>query len=195
MMMMTTTMKLKHLVLAGVLTLGGVAAHAVNVVKTVDLIGSPATGYTAGLSGPSGSSINHTVSDTFTDQITFNYSGAAIVDVWLDTSVTLNNLATQQIVFTSATLNGMALTIDPSTTSGNTRFSTAGLFQTPANGSFVLSVTGYAGLSGSVGQTISASYSGGINVMPTAVPEPESYALMLAGLGAIGFIARRRGAR
>lgn len=34
------------------------------------------------------------------------------------------------------------------------------------------------------------SYLGGISV--TAVPEPETYALMLAGLGLIGFSARRR---
>lgn len=30
------------------------------------------------------------------------------------------------------------------------------------------------------------------NVVLTAVPEPESYALLLAGLGVIGFLARRR---
>ena len=32
----------------------------------------------------------------------------------------------------------------------------------------------------------------GSNVFTTAIPEPETYALMLAGLGAIGFMTRRR---
>ncbi len=38
----------------------------------------------------------------------------------------------------------------------------------------------------------SALYTTGEIVVTTAVPEPESYALLLAGLGVIGFVARRR---
>lgn len=40
----------------------------------------------------------------------------------------------------------------------------------------------------------SGTYSGYVDLVqaPTAVPEPETYAMFLAGLGALGFMSRRR---
>lgn len=40
------------------------------------------------------------------------------------------------------------------------------------------------------GTTSGGTYNGNISLSP--VPEPESYAMMLAGLGLMGFVARRR---
>jgi len=51
-------------------------------------------------------------------------------------------------------------------------------------GTYTIVVTG-TGITGST-----ASYGG--NVVATPVPEPETYAMMLAGLGAIGFLVARR---
>jgi len=169
------------------------SAQAEDIGYGVNLSGSTDAGFSAGLSPVTGASVNHQVSGSFTDTFTFaGYSGGSIVDVWLDTSVSFGNEASQQIVFTSATLNGIALTIDPASTAGNTIFRTAELFQQPTSGPLVLVVNGYAGLLDDVGRQISASYSGGINVAVAAVPEPAPYAMLLAGLVAVGFIARRR---
>lgn len=64
--------------------------------------------------------------------------------------------------------------------SGNDGLSFSGL----AAGTYALAVTGFT--SGSLG----GAYAGVLAAAP--VPEPETYALMLAGLGIVGFIASRR---
>ena len=48
----------------------------------------------------------------------------------------------------------------------------------------------YIAVGGVTNGTQGGIYNGAISV--TAVPEPETYAMMLAGLGAIGFLSRRR---
>lgn len=62
------------------------------------------------------------------------------------------------------------------------------LFSTPGGGTLALqSFFGSSGFTYNIG---GADQLGTLNV--SAVPEPESYALMLAGLGLVGLMARRR---
>jgi len=86
-------------------------------------------------------------------------------------------LSGQYTTLTSITLNGVVGTIYAG---GKVLFAdVVGTGTTP----FVLTLVGTTSKS-------SATYSGELSV--TAVPEPETYALMLAGLGAVAFVARRR---
>jgi len=45
---------------------------------------------------------------------------------------------------------------------------------------------------GTITGTIGAAYSGTLSAFAVPVPEPETYAMMLAGLGLMGFISLRR---
>jgi hypothetical protein len=47
-------------------------------------------------------------------------------------------------------------------------------------------------LEGRGASNINASYSGTLNFSPAAVPEPATWALMILGMGAVGFAMRRR---
>lgn len=148
------------------------------------------------LSGPGGdlgtlppsASFSNTVTGAFTDVWMFNLGVPSAVAASLtNVEVSFFGNATGGISGLTAYLNGMQL-FGPtsSTTVGNLTVKTqvlAGGTTLPA-GLYELTVSG-TGISGAT-----ASYGGNIVAQP--VPEPESYAMLLAGLGVMGAIAVRR---
>ncbi|MDC8773920.1 FxDxF family PEP-CTERM protein [Roseateles albus] len=81
------------------------------------------------------------------------------------------------VTLSGGSIVGSALDTDPTAEFGFTGLTA---------GHYTLNISGKA--IGSLG----GSYGGVIEAMTAPVPEPTTYALLLAGLGAVGFVARRR---
>lgn len=152
----------------GAAVLGAVAMAAANATPiTFPTSGDPTFGSFAG-----------TASDSFT----FSVGIGNVLEFGLTTSGGLN--------------------IDSLVAVGPTALNFTHVLDTPIFDSFSLAgpVPLLAGLyTITVTTTGNGFYSGGLNLLnpPVAapVPEPETYAMLLAGLGAIGFMARRRQAK
>jgi hypothetical protein len=152
------------------LVLGVALSAAVGAASANDVTGSPAfVGLTSTFSAL------HTAG-SFTDTFTFTLPGILTADA----SVVTIGAGAADIDFTSSTLNGQPLVL--TTDAGGF----VELLYTPApyavSGPLTLIIKGLS--------SSNASYSGTLNV--TVVPEPETMALMLAGLGVLAHVARRR---
>lgn len=175
-------MKLKSILIAGLLAASSLGAQAEDLSATPTLTGIP------NLSG--GFSLTHLWSGLFTDTITFTPSPSASL---VDGAIMTIGFGTANIDFMSASLNGNPLTLVafPPAGPGAGYYETGFLLPTLTAGTLVLTVKGWAGPSTAIDPiAISATYTGSINV--TAVPEPETYAMLLGGLGILGFLSRRR---
>ncbi|MCA1654319.1 MAG: FxDxF family PEP-CTERM protein [Sphingomicrobium sp.] len=92
----------------------------------------------------------------------------------------------QNIDFTSATLNGAALTFIPS---GQNEFGFVNNVNLVTSGLNSLIVNGNAG---TPALGANGSFSGVLSFAPGGVPEPGTWAMMLVGFGAVGYGMRRR---
>jgi hypothetical protein len=139
---------------------------------------------------PPSASFSNTVTGAFTDTWTFDLGSPSIVATSLtNVGITFGSFSTGGITGLLAYLNGVQLLGPTSVTNSPpvtvTTQVLTGTRSLPA-GTFSLVVSG-TGVTGG-----SASYGGNIVALAAPVPEPESYAMLLAGLGVMGAIALRR---
>ncbi|MES2160432.1 MAG: FxDxF family PEP-CTERM protein [Pseudomonadota bacterium] len=159
---------------AAFLSQGAFAADISNPATTLDL--SSGAAYVGHLVA------GNNEGNTFADKYTFTLAGASTIsaDVYSHSGLAKNGLDISGLSLYNA--GGLLL--------GGTQLSTGATDQWQLDSSILGAGSYYLLVSGSAMSKSAGSYSSGVTV--TAVPEPETYAMLLGGLGLIGAMVSRR---
>lgn len=166
---MTLKTLIRAAVVAGALTVAGVASAATPLTfdsKGVALFGN-----------------SFASSTLFVDDYSFDVSlpgDASATAIAGFTKWSFNAIFSQAFIYAAGDVTKTHLADSPFSVPNPSPL--VGLTATLGKGSYVLELVGYAADGGSYGGTLSVP----------AVPEPETYAMFLAGLGVMGAIVRRR---
>jgi hypothetical protein len=163
------------------LAVSGSAVAATSVTITVpDILDSLELGYTI-------QTREILAGDSFTDYYKFSLSGDSdvygnVASATVKKRVNQVSVVVKDVVFDSITLTGTSF----SGTMLNEDVTPDFLFSNLSEGSYILTVVGHAT------GTLGGSYHGELLASPSLVPEADSMALALAGLGIVSSLSRRR---
>jgi hypothetical protein len=155
------------------------AADASHAAKTVDLT-SGASKYTASFA-------SGLANASFTDVFNFHVTTNSLLAADVTSSAASAAVGLDLTAFAVYSSNGTLVY------SGSQK-STGRVDNWKLNSSSVVLAAGdyYLQVIGKVNSVSAGSLSGNIALKAVAVPEAETYAMLLAGLGLVGFVARRR---